>query len=183
MEVGFNCARTQCASLRREVDQLKTGLENEQQKYQTTLKELEDFTKSLHELLTEKGEDERQNMETMVKGLEGTIKSLETYLSSKKSDKEVLVQETTRLGKICDQMEEGLSLVQENIKLISKDQKDLVGRSLENDNNAPDETNEKRLTSRQGPTIELLYEGRFILHELLLFTCITMLRKESTETG
>lgn len=156
---------------------MRTGLQNEKKKQDTTIKELREFTKSLQEMLTEKDEDERQHIETRVQGLETTIKRLETYLSTEKNaDKEVLMQETTRLGKICDQMEEGLRVVQENIKMISENQKELSGKSLEPDNNASEDSTERRLSARQrgqkdagqrygdrqkneGATIQLLYEG------------------------
>lgn len=183
VEAGLHCARVQSSKLRREVDLLRTGLQNEKQKHDTTVKELREFTKSLQEMLTEKGEDERQHIETRVQGLETTIKRLETYLSTEKTaDKEVLMQETTRLGKICDQMEEGLRVVQENIKMISENQKEITGKSLQPENSAWEETSERRSSARQkggmadrsqkdagqrygerqkneGATIQLLYEG------------------------
>ena len=191
VEAGLHCARVQSSKLRREVDLLRTGLQNEKQKHNTTVKELREFTKSLQEMLTEKGEDERQHIETRVQGLETTIKRLETYLSTEKTaDKEVLMQETTRLGKICDQMEEGLRVVQENIKMISENQKEITGKSLQPENSAWEETCERRSSARQkggmadrsqkdagqrygerqkneGATIQLLYEGKFELRSFL----------------
>lgn len=185
MEAGLNCARVQSSKLRREVDLLRTGLQNEKKKQDTTIKELREFTKSLQEMLTEKGEDERQHIETRVQGLETTIKRLETYLSTEKNaDKEVLMQETTRLGKICDQMEEGLRVVQETIKMIFENQKELSGKSLEHDNNASEDSTERRLSAIQrgqkdarqrygdrqknlGATIKPLYEGKYELHRFL----------------
>lgn len=176
VEAGLNCARVQSSKLRREVDLLRIGLQNQKKKQDITIKELREFTNSLREMLTEKGEDERQHIETRVQGLETTIKRLETYLSPEKNtDKEVLMQETTRLGKICDQMEEGLRVVQENIKLISKNQKEISRNSLGPENNALEDSTERRLSARQrgkdagqrygdklkseGATIQLLYEG------------------------
>jgi len=103
MKTELSRARTHSARLREEVQIMKTGLEKEQQKHKTTLKELEEL-RSLHEKLMEKGKYEKHLMETRLKELDTTIKHLKEELLAEKTEKEGFIEEMTRLRELCDQL-------------------------------------------------------------------------------
>ena len=152
MKTELNRARTHSARLREEVHIMRTSLEKEQQKHKKTMKELEEL-KSIHETLMAKGEEDKQNMQRSVQQLETTITQLEDELSTEKSDKEVFVEETTRLRKMCDQMDEDLRNLKQSYENISEENKDLVTKLSNCNNNVLNETvysEERRLISRQG---------------------------------
>ena len=127
IKTELNRARTHSARLREEVHLTRTNLENEQQKHKKTRKELEEL-KSFHETLMAKGEEEKQNMQIRVQELETTIHRLEEELSTERSDTLVFKEETARLRKICDQMDEELRSFKESYEKVFEENKELETR-------------------------------------------------------
>ena len=87
---------------------------------QKTIKEeLQELKKILHAVLPiANGEEKRENIEITV---ESVFKRMEKFLSdllTEKSFKEGPKQDTTCLGKTCDQIREALRDLQENLKMI-----------------------------------------------------------------
>ena len=132
-------ARTHSARLREEVHLIRTSLETEQQKHKKTSKELKEL-KSLHETLMAKGEEDKQNMQLMVHDLETTINRLDEELSIERSDKLVFTEETARLRKICDQMDEELLSFKVSYEKVSEENKELVTKLSHYKNNVLNET-------------------------------------------
>ncbi len=112
MKTELNRARTHSAKLREEVRLMTAGLVEEQKKDKEKLEKLEEEIKSLYELLMVKDEDNKQLIETRVLELEATIKRLKDELSTKKSKE---------LGRICYQIDEDSSILQESFEKISEE--------------------------------------------------------------
>ena len=127
IKTELNRARTHSARLREEVHLTRTSLEKEQQKHKKTHKELEEL-KSLHETLMAKDEEEKQNMQTRVQELETTINQLQEELSTERSDTLVFKEETARLRKMCDQMDEELRSFKESYEKVFEENKELETR-------------------------------------------------------
>ena len=125
IKTELNRARTHSARLREEVHLVRTSLEKEQQKHKKTRKELEEL-KSLHETLMAKAEEDKKNMQQRAQELETTINRQEEELSTERSDKLVFTEETARLRKICDQMDEELRSFKESYEKVSEENKELV---------------------------------------------------------
>ena len=124
IKTELNRARTHSARLREEVHLTRTNLEKEQEKHKKTRKELEEL-KSLHETLMAKDEEEKQNMQTRVQELETTINQLQEELSTERSDTLVFKEETARLRKMCDQMDEELRSFKESYEKVSEQNREL----------------------------------------------------------
>ena len=139
IKTELNRARTHSARLREEVHLVRTSLEEEQQKHKKTRKELEEL-KSLHETLMAKGEEDKKNMQLRAQELETTINRQEEELSTERSDKLVLTEETARLRKICDQMDEELRSFKESYEKVSEENKELVTKLSNYRNNVLNET-------------------------------------------
>ena len=89
---------------------------------QKTIKEeLQELKKILSAVLpTAKSEEERENTETRVESVEAVFNRVEKYLSdllTEKSFKKGPEQDTTCVGKTCDQISEALRDLQENLKM------------------------------------------------------------------
>lgn len=152
IKTELNRARTHSARLREEVHLMRTSFEKEQQKHKKTRKELEEL-KSLHETLLAKGEEDKQNMQLRVQEQEITINRLEEELSTEKSDKQVFTEETARLRKMCDQMDEELRNVNESYEKVSEENKELVTKLSNHNKNVLNETvyrDAMTFISRQG---------------------------------
>jgi len=139
IKTKLNRARTHSARLREEVHLIRTSFEKEQQKHKKTRKELEEL-KSLHETLMAKGEEDKKNMQQKVQELETTIKRLEEELSIERSDKVAFTEETARLRKMCDQMDEELRSSKESYEKVSEENKELVTKLSNYTNNLLNET-------------------------------------------
>ena len=124
IKTELNRARTHSARLREEVHLTRTSLEKEQQKHKKTHKELEEL-KSLHETLMAKGEEDKKNMQLRVQELETTINRLEEELSTERSDTLVFKEETARLSKMCDQIDEELRSFKESYEKVTEQNKEL----------------------------------------------------------
>lgn len=152
IKTELNRARTHSARLREEVHLMRTSFEKEQQKHKKTRKELEEL-KSLHETLLAKGEEDKQNMQLRVQEQEITINRLEEELSTEKSDKQVFTEETARLRKMCDQMDEELRNRNESYEKVSEENKELVTKLSNHNKNVLNETvyrDAMTFISRQG---------------------------------
>ena len=152
MKTELNRARTHSARLREEAHIMRTSLEKEQQKHKKTMKELEEL-KSLHETLMTKGEEEKQSMQIKVEQSETTIKQLEEELLAEKSEKEIFVEETTRLRMMCDQIDEDLRNIRQSYEKAAEENKELLTELSNYKNSVLNETvcyEEMRLISRQG---------------------------------
>ena len=126
IKTELNRARTHSARLREEVHLVRTSLEKEQQKHKKTRKELEEL-KSLHETLMAKGEEDKKNMQQRAQELETTInRQEEEELSTERTDKLVFTEETARLKKRCDQMDEELRSFKEGYQKVSEENEELV---------------------------------------------------------
>ena len=139
IKTELNRARTNSARLREEVHLVRTSLEKEQQKHKKTRKELDEL-KSIHETLMAKGEEDKQNMQTRVQELETTINRLEEELSTERSSTLVFTEETARLRKVCDQMDEELRDFKESYEKVSEENKELVAKLAHYKNNVLNET-------------------------------------------
>lgn len=139
IKTELNRARTNSARLREEVHLTRTSLEKEQQKHKKTCKELDEL-KSIHETLMAKGEEDKQNMQTRVQELETTINRLEEELSTERSSTLVFTEETARLRKVCDQMDEELRDFKESYEKVSEENKELVAKLAHYKNNVLNET-------------------------------------------
>lgn len=139
IKTELNRARTNSARLREEVHLIRTSLEKEQQKHKKTRKELDEL-KSIHETLMAKGEEDKQNMQTRVQELETTINRLEEELSTERSSTLVFTEETARLRKVCDQMDEELRDFKESYEKVSEENKELVAKLAHYKNNVLNET-------------------------------------------
>lgn len=139
IKTELNRARTNSARLREEVHLIRTSLEKEQQKHKKTCKELDEL-KSIHETLMAKGEEDKQNMQTRVQELETTINRLEEELSTERSSTLVFTEETARLRKVCDQMDEELRDFKESYEKVSEENKELVAKLAHYKNNVLNET-------------------------------------------
>lgn len=139
METELNRARTHSAKMRQVVSVMTTGLEEEQHKNRETLKKLGEEIKDLHELLMAKVEDGKKALETRVQEIETTIKQLKESIEN--SVKEVVVEKTELLGKVCDQMDEDLRFLKEGFEKMSEEHKELDEKSSDfNDNAVSNET-------------------------------------------
>ena len=125
IKTELNRARTHSTRLREEVHLVRTSLKKEQQKHKKTRKELEEL-KRLHETLMAKGEEEKKNMQLRAQELETTINRQEEELSTERSDKLVFTEETARLKKRCDQMDEELRSFKEGYQKVSEENEELV---------------------------------------------------------
>lgn len=130
MTAGLKSVRAASGKLREDVELLKKEIQEEKRMHQETRKKLGQLNDIVHEMQTEMGEKDRQNMQARVQRLETTIKQPEKQE----------VPELTRLGEI----ERGLCVVQESIKIIAEYLKMAAGGSLESEKNALDEPNERR---------------------------------------
>ena len=139
IKTKLNRARTHSARLREEVHLIRTSFEKEQQKHKKTRKELEEL-KSLHETLMAKGKEDKKSMQLKVQELETTIKQLEEELSIERRDKVAFTEETVRLRKICDQMDEELRSSKESYEKVSEENKKLVSKLSNYTNNVLNET-------------------------------------------
>lgn len=139
IKTELNRARTNSARLREEVHLIRTSLEKEQQKHKKTRKELDEL-KSIHETLMAKGEEDKQSMQTRVQELETTINRLEEELSTERSSTLVFTEETARLRKVCDQMDEELRDFKESYEKVSEENKELVAKLAHYKNNVLNET-------------------------------------------
>ena len=119
IKTELNRARTHSARLREEVRLMREGLEKEQQNHKKTLKELEEL-RSLHDTLMAKSKDDQQYMESRLKELETTIKQLEKEVSNEQSEKAVYVEETTRLRKLCDQLDEAKAQTEKDLCILKE---------------------------------------------------------------
>lgn len=105
---------------------------------QKTIKEeLQELKKILHAVLpTAKGEEERENTETRVESVEVVFNRVEKYLSdllTEKSFKKGPEQDTTCVGKTCDQISEALRDLQENLKMIYENWKTEMAKQSQKD--------------------------------------------------
>ena len=73
-----------------------------------------------------KGEEDKKNMQLRAQELETTINRQEEELSTERSDKLVFTEETARLRKRCDQMDEELRSFKESYEKVSEENKELV---------------------------------------------------------
>lgn len=139
-------------------------VKNEQK---TIKKELQDLKKTLHAVLpTAKGEEERENTETRVESVEAVFKRVEKCLSdllTEKSFKEGPEQDTTCVGKTCDQISGVLRDLQENLKMINENLKTEMAEQSQKDTEQT--YGEKRKCEEA--TTAFLYEGRFKLNETM----------------
>ena len=124
IKTELNRARTNSARLREEVHLIRTSLEKEEHKHKKTRKELDEL-KSLHETLMAKGEEDKRNMQIKVEELETTISRLEEELSTERSDTLVFTEETARLRKMCDQLDEELRSSKQSYEKVSEENKEL----------------------------------------------------------
>ena len=124
IKTELNRARTNSARLREEVHLIRTSLEKEEQKHKKTRKELEELN-SLHETLMAKDEEDKRNMQIRVEELETTINRLEEELSTERSDTLVFTEETARLRKMCDQLDEELRSSKQSYEKVSEENKEL----------------------------------------------------------
>lgn len=141
MKTELNRARTHSARLREEVRVMRAGLEKEKQNHKKTLKELEEL-RSLHETLIVKSNDEKLTMATRLQELEGRIKQLEEEVSAERGEKEIFVEETTRLRQLCDQLDEAktqtlkdLRTLQDILDKTSEENRELAKKLLGLNNN------------------------------------------------
>ena len=139
IKTELNRARTHSARLREEVHLTRTSLEKEQQKHKKTHKELEEL-KSLHETLMAKGKEDKKNMQLRVQELETTINRLEDELSTERSDTLVFKEETARLSKMCDQIDEELRSFKESYDKVTEQNKELETQSSNYKQNMLNET-------------------------------------------
>ena len=163
IKTELNRARTHSSRLREEVRMMRTGLEREQQNHKKTSKELEEL-RSLHEMLIEKSKDDKENMETKIQELEATVRQLEEEVLAEKSEKEVFIEETTRLRHLCDKLDEAksqtmndLRSLQEILDETSKENTKLAKKLLKCNKNILNESifrdTSVRLISRQEETV------------------------------
>lgn len=105
---------------------------------QKTIKEeLQELKKILDAVLpTAKGEEEREKTETRVESVEAVFNRVEKYLSdllTEKSCKKGPEQDTTCVGKTCDQISEALRDLQENLKMIYENWKTEMAKQSQKD--------------------------------------------------
>ena len=124
IKTELNRAQANSARLREEVHLTRTSLEKEEQKHKKTRKELKEL-KGLHETLMAKGEEDKRNMQIRVQELETTINRLEEELSTERSDTLVFTEETARLRKMCDQLDEELRSSKQSYEKVSEENKEL----------------------------------------------------------
>jgi len=156
IKTELNRARTHSARLREEVHLIRTSCEKEQQKHKNTHKELEEL-KNLHESLMVNGEEDKKNMQLKVQELETMIKRLEEEVSIERSDKVAFTEETARLRKMCDQMDEELRSFKESYEKVSEENKELVTKLSDYTNNVLNETVHRDaldIISRHGEHVE-----------------------------
>ena len=159
MKIELNRARTHSARLREEVRIMRANLEKEQQNHKKTSKELDEL-RSLNETLMEKGKEDKQNMESSLQKLETTIKQLEKENLAERGEKEVFIEETTRLRELCDQMDEAKSQMEKKLCVLreildktTEENKDITRKLSDYKNNILNETllhDPVHLLSRQG---------------------------------
>ena len=87
-----------------------------------------------------KGEEDKKNMQLRAQELETTINRQEEELSTERSGKLVFEEETTRLTKICDQMDKELRGFKESYEKVSEQNKELVTKLSNYRNNVLNET-------------------------------------------
>ena len=133
IKTELNRARTHSARLREEVHVTRNSLEKEQQRHKKTQKELEEL-KSIHETMMA---NSKKVMDTKVLELKSKIEQLEEELSAK----EVFVEETARLRTMCDQLDDDLRNAKENFEKTSKENKELVTKLSDYENNVLNQTN------------------------------------------
>lgn len=155
IKTELNRARTHSARLREEVRLMRTGLENEQQKHRKTQKELKEL-KSIHETLMVKSNDDQRILQAQVKELENKIKIMDEELSAK----EVFVEETDRLRKMCDKLDDDLRNLKENFEKTSEENKALAKKLSEYQNNTLNQSNSPDMTSLMSMQVGLkIYNG------------------------
>ena len=155
IKTELNRARTHSARLREEVRLMRTGLENEQQNHRKTQKELKEL-KSIHETLMVRSNDDQRILQAQVKELENKIKTTEEELSAK----EVFVEETDRLRKMCDRLDDDLRNLRENFEKTSEENKELAKKLSGYQNNTLNQSNSPDMTSLMSMQVGLkIYNG------------------------
>lgn len=155
IKTELNRARTHSARLREEVRLIRTGLENEQQNHRKTQKELKEL-KSIHETLMVRSNDDQRILQAQVKELENKIKTTEEELSAK----EVFVEETDRLRKMCDKLDDDLRNLRENFEKTSEENKELAKKLSGYQNNTLNQSNSPDMTSLMSMQVGLkIYNG------------------------
>lgn len=155
IKTELNRARTHSARLREEVRLMRTGLENEQQNHRKTQKELKEL-KSIHETLMVRSNDDQRILQAQVKELENKIKTTEEELSAK----EVFVEETDRLRKMCDKLDDDLRNLRENFEKTSEENKELAKKLSGYQNNTLNQSNSPDMTSLMSMQVGLkIYNG------------------------
>ena len=155
IKTELNRARTHSARLREEVRLMRTGLENEQQKHRKTQKELKEL-KSIHETLMVRSNDDQRILQAQVKELENKIKTMDEELSAK----EVFVEETDRLRKMCDKLDDDLRNLRENFEKTSEENKELAKKLSGYQNNTLNQSNSPGMTSLMSMQVGLkIYNG------------------------
>ena len=155
MKTELNRARMHSARLREEVRLMRTGLENEQQNHRKTQKELKEL-KSIHETLMVRSNDDQRILQAQVKELENKIKTTDEELSAK----EVFVEETDRLRKMCDKLDDDLRNLRENFEKTSEENKALAKKLSGYQNNTLNQSNSPDMTSLMSMQVGLkIYNG------------------------
>ena len=155
IKTELNRARTHSARLREEVRLIRTGLENEQRNHRKTQKELKEL-KSIHETLMVRSNDDQRILQAQVKELENKIKTTEEELSAK----DVFVEETDRLRKMCDKLDDDLRNLRENFEKTSEKNKELAKKLSGFQNNTLNQSNSPDMTSLMSMQVGLkIYNG------------------------
>ena len=147
------------------------------------------YARELSGNLKRKVENFSKNRNGRIQGIETKLSKLEMCVSTSTSEQENLKQEIALL-------EKALQVIQKDMKMISENQKELLGKSFEPENSASDDTTERRARAQQvklgladqakkddgqkngesqtheaatadGVKIQLLCDGKLILHKIV----------------